>query len=612
VNLRLIFRKPYEFGYGIKRIVEDGDFQFTLSHAGWVGNLQAFLPRPTFDDLRLGDEIEVVDESGNVVWLGKIVRQRFTHDGKQQIDAKGLTEFLLDLPVDCVLYQSSNWSVGQFWKAACQVARVHWSRLVTPSISVTDSLGTNSVDLRGQNLGSAYRFLLDMGFDVALKMQKESGTNRIIPQLQYRSDELVTLPIDFFADWSIEYDASQVQNRLLLSPTNAEIFKNLLSDGSFEDYNSERWEIVGSGSGWSVERKGVYDLGAERIIGIMEGTVLRVFIPQQSPAGYVDIRTRSEVELAPGTYRMGIWAYSAAAVGTINAFIGSTFNTAVSISAGLNYYEWTWNITSHTRAKVGFRITGSTSSPLTVYLDAASLSRYLGRNSLLRPVGSNDDFLSEVDTFLAQSNLFKITRVEPSGTNFNLYLDRGIWHSLDGTLGSGVPAGTKGELWDYYYQQEWRFTVVANNPPYRLTVSIDKYPPGNPAPYVGLLGRILFWQGDENKAASEAYYGVRYGSLSLPSNLGFAAMRSLVAPNIVFEGTVVGQDVLIDPTGKLRLLRFGIAEISILPIVENVVTVRAGEVVAQKIKAGDRELTFRGLVRQILEQQRNYTVAKTK
>jgi hypothetical protein len=89
-------------------------------------------------------------------------------------------------------------------------------------------------------------------------------------------------------------------------------------------------------------------------------------------------------------------------------------------------------------------------------------------------------------------------------------------------------------------------------------------------------------------------------------------MRSLISPNIVFEGTVVGQDVLIDPTGKLRLLRFGIAEISILPIVENVVTVRAGEVVAQKIKAGDRELTFRGLVRQILEQQRNYTVAKTK
>jgi hypothetical protein len=165
VNLRLIFRKPYELGYGIKRIVEDADFQFMLSHAGWVGNLQAFLPRPTFDDLRLGDEVEIVDERSNVVWLGKIVRQRFTHDGKQQIDAKGLTEFLLDLPVDCVLYQSTNWSVGQYWKAACQVARVHWSRLVTPSISVTDSLGTNSVDLRGQNLGSAYRFLLDMGFD---------------------------------------------------------------------------------------------------------------------------------------------------------------------------------------------------------------------------------------------------------------------------------------------------------------------------------------------------------------------------------------------------------------------------------------------------------------
>ena len=612
MNLRLVFRKPFELGYSVKHIVDDADFQFTLNHAGWVGNLQALLPRPTFDDLRLGDEVEIVDEAGNVLWVGKIVRQRFTHDAKQQIEVRGLGEFLLDLPIDCVIYQSSNWSVGNFWKAVCQVARVHWSRVVTPAVLVTDSLGTNSVDLRGQNLGAAYRFLLDYGFDVALKMQKESETNRIIPQLQYRSDNPVTLPIDFFADWSIEYDASQVQNRILLAPTNMEIFKNLFGDGSFEDYNSERWEITGSGTGWSVERRGVYDLGSERIIGIMEGTVLRVYIPAQSPEGRVDVRTRSEIELAPGTYRMGIWAYSAEAIGTINAFIGSTFNTAISISAGLNYYEWTWNITSQTRAKIGFRVTGSTSSPLTVYLDAASLSRHLAYNSLLRTFGSTEDFVSEVDTFLCQSNLFRVTRVEQNGSNFLLYLDRSIWHSLDSTPGSGVPVGTKGELWDYYYQYEWRFTVVGNNPPYVLTVSIDKYPPGNQAPYAGLMGRILFLQGDENKAVSEVYYGVRYGALSLPSHLGFAAMRTLVSPNIVFEGTLVKSDELIDPTGKLRLLRFGIEEISVLPIVENQVTVRVGEVIAQKIKAGDRELTFRGLVRKILEQQRNYTNAKVR
>jgi len=611
LNLRVVIHRPWELGYGIKHLIDDADFQFTLSHAGWVGNLQIFLPRPTFDDLRLGDEVEIVDKSGNVVWLGEIIRQRFTHDAKQQVEVRGLTEFLLDLPIDCTLYQSTNWSVGQFWKAACQVARAHWSRVVTPSISVTDSLETNSVDLRGQNLGAAYRFLLDSGFDVALKMQKESETSRVIPQLDYRSDELVTLPVDFFADWSIEYDSSQVQNRLLLSPTDAEIFKNLLPDGSFEDYAGQ-WEIAGSGSGWSVERKGIYELGAERIVSIMEGTVLKVFIPAQSPAGSVDVRTRSEIELAPGTYRMGIWAYSASAGGTINAFIGSSFNTAVNIQAGLNYYEWTWNITSQTRAKVGFRVQGTTSSPITVYLDAASLSRHLAYNSLLRTFGSNEDFVSEVDTFICQSNLFRVARVEQSGSNFLLYLDRGIWHSLDGTLGSSVPAGTKGELWDYYYQYEWRFTVVSNNPPYVLTVSIDKYPPNNPAPYPGLLGRILLWQGDENKAVSEVYYGIRYGLLSLPSRLGFAAMRSLISPDVVFEGTLVKHDALIDPTAKLRLLRFGIEEISVLPIVENQVTVRAGEVVAQKIKAGSRELTFRGLVRKMTEQHRNYTIAKTR
>jgi len=309
---------------------------------------------------------------------------------------------------------------------------------------------------------------------------------------------------------------------------------------------------------------------------------------------------------------MGIWACASSAVGSINAFIGSTFNTAVNISAGLNYYQWTWNITSQTRAKVGFRITGSTSSPLTVYLDAASLSRHSAYNSLLRTFGSTEDFVSDIATFLVPSNLFRVTRVVSSGSNFVLYLDRGIWHALGGTPASGVPVGTKGELWDYYYQREWRFTVVSNNPSNVLTVSIDKYPPGNPVPYIGLLGRILFWEGDEDKALNEVHYGVRYGSLSLPHHLGFAAMRTLVSPNIVFEGTLVKGDELIDPTGKLRLLHFGDERISVLPIVENQVTVRVGEVVAQKIKAGDRELTFRGLVRQIVEQQRNYINAKVR
>jgi len=611
VNLRLIFRKSWELDGGIKHIVDDADFQFMLSHAGFVGDLQITLPRPDYDDLRLGDEVEVVDEASNVIWLGKIIRQRFTYDGKQQIQARGIGEFLLDLPVDCVLYQSTNWTVGQLWKAACQVARAHWSRCVVPSATVTDDLGVTTVDLRGQNLGAVYRFVLDKGHDVVLQMNKDE-IGRIVPQLIARPALAVTLPVDFFAEWSIDYDASSVQNRLLLVPADNEIFKNLLGDGSFEDYNSERWEVVGSGSGWSVERKGIYEFGAERVVGIMEGTTLRIIIPAQSPAGYVDIRTRSEIELAPGTYRITVWGYAPAAGGTINAFIGSSFQSALNIAAGLNIYQWTFNVTAQTRAKVGFRVTGSTASAVTVYLDAVSLSRYLGYNNLLRPFGSNEDIISDFSTFLSIANLFRVIGVEPSGSNFKLYLDRGGWHSPSGVLGSAVPAGTKGELWDYYYQQEWRFTVVNNYPPNVLTVSIDKYPPGNPAPYVGLLGRILLWQGDENKGMSEVHYGVRYSLLSLPSRLGFAALPILASPNIVFEGTLVGYDELISPTSKLRLLNFGAAEISELPIVENQVTVRAGEVVAQKIKAGDRELSFRSFVRQIIEQQRNYTNSKAR
>jgi hypothetical protein len=81
---------------------------------------------------------------------------------------------------------------------------------------------------------------------------------------------------------------------------------------------------------------------------------------------------------------------------------------------------------------------------------------------------------------------------------------------------------------------------------------------------------------------------------------------------MVFEGTLTGVEFLVEPTKTLRLLNFGPAEISVFPIVENQVTIKAGVVVAQKIRAGDRDLTFRGLLRKQQQELKNYVIARTK
>jgi hypothetical protein len=612
LNLRVVIHQPWEVGYGIKHLIDDADVQFLLSHAGWVGELTLMLPRPDYDDVRLGDEVKVIDESGKVWWLGKIVRQRFTHERVQQIQVRGLMEFFFDLPVDCVLAQPFNWQAGALWQAACQVARSHWSRVLVPSRVVTDDVGSNQVDFRGQPLGAVYRFLLDKGLDVVLEVSEETATGRVKPSLISRHADPVTLPIEQFAEWEINYDAAGVQNRLLLVPTDAEIYKNLLTDGSFEDFNAAAWEVSGTGTDWSVERNGIYLVG-ERIFGMMEGTVLRVFIPAQNPAGTVTVQTREQLEMPTGTLKISVWAYASSSGGTIQAFFGSVFGAALTIQQGINRYEWTFSVSSGAKGKIGFKVTGQTTVGTTVYLDGASASLWNQANTLLRPVGSQEDFVSNPQTFLSRNNFFRVLRVTQNGSFYDLTTDRTAWqqHGTDRRV-SSIPVGTTGELWDYYFQREWRFTVMDNYPSHVLTVRIDRFPPGNPVPYEGCLGRLFFWEGDQSKGMSEVFYGVRYGDARLPSALGWAWLRTVSKPTIVFEGTLTGVEFLVEPTTTLRLLNFGPAEISVFPIVENQVTVKAGVVVAQKIRAGDRDLTFRGLLRKQQQELKNYVIARTK
>jgi hypothetical protein len=599
-----VIHQPWEVGYGIKHLIDDADVQFLLSHAGWVGELTLMLPRPDYDDVRLGDEVKVIDESGKVWWLGKIARQRFTHERIQQIQARGLMEFFFDLPVDCVLAQPFNWQAGALWQAACQVARSHWSRVLVPSVTVTDDVGGNQVDFRGQPLGAVYRFLLDKGLDVVLEVSEETATGRVKPSLISRPADPVTLPIEQFAEWEINYDAAGVQNRLLLVPTDAEIYKNLLADGSFEDFNAAAWEVSGTGTDWSVERFGLVRLWEDLAPALMEGTVLKIVIPGQNPAGTVTVQTREQLEMPTGTLQISVWAYASSAGGTIQAFFGSVFGAALTIQQGINRYEWTFSVSSGAKGKVGFKVTGRTTTGTTVYLDGASASLWNQANTLLRPVGSQEDFVSTPQTFLSRNNFFRVLRVTPNGSYYDLTTDRTSWLTIS--------IGTTGELWDYYFQREWRFTVMGNNPVHVLTVRIDKFPPGNPVPYEGCLGRLLFIDGDVNKGMSEAFFGVRYGEARLPSSLALAWLRTVSKPTIVFEGTLTGVEFLVEPTKTLRLLNFGPAEISVFPIVENQVTVKAGVVVAQKIRAGDRDLTFRGLLRKQQQELKNYVIARTK
>jgi hypothetical protein len=101
--------------------------------------------------------------------------------------------------------------------------------VLVPSRVVTNDVGSNQVDFRGQPLSAVYRFLLDKGLDVVLEVSEETATGRVKPSLISRPADPVTLPIEQFAEWEINYDAAGVQNRLLLVPTDAEIYKNLLT-----------------------------------------------------------------------------------------------------------------------------------------------------------------------------------------------------------------------------------------------------------------------------------------------------------------------------------------------------------------------------------------------
>jgi hypothetical protein len=132
---------------------------------------------------------------------------------------------------------------------------------------------------------------------------------------------------------------------------------------------------------------------------MMEGTVLRVFIPAQNPAGTVTVQTREQLEMPSGTLKISLWAYASSSGGTIQAFFGSVFGSALTIQQGINRYEWTFSVSSGAKGKIGFKVTGRTTTGTTVYLDGASASLWGQANTLLRPVGSQEDFVSTPPDF---------------------------------------------------------------------------------------------------------------------------------------------------------------------------------------------------------------------
>ena len=599
MNLKLVIRESWEIGYGVKRIVDDADFEFTLSHAGWVGEMRLFLPRPDFDFLRLGDEIEVVNEDNQVIWLGKVIRQEFDQSNKQIATVKGIMEWFYDLPVDAMMYQQTNWTLGQLWLSACMLSRVHHSRLIVPSASgLTDDLGANMFDFRGHQLGDVFRVITAKS-DVVIDCSIDE-LGRIKPQPVYRSEKTVILPRQAFGQWQLIYDASNVRNRIFVPPAE-ENLKNFILDGSFEDWNATNWEVSGSGSGWSVVRKGIWDI-TNRNPSCQEATTLQVVIPAQSPAGSVTITTKNETEFKAGTVSVKCFVYSTTAAGQIQAFIGSTAGTALNIQAGWNLYSWSFNVSS-TRAKVSLKIYGTTSQTVSVNIDAVTVSYAF--SPFPRIVGASEsEFVPYEWAFLSSSFVSRVLKVtQVSGNQYDLWLAQ----TVKGIEGNVINA--EGELWDFYYQREWRFIVNGVPSTGVLRVTITKFPIDNAAPYEGTTMRLLKIA---NKGfTSEAYYGVRYETVSIPLSTLDAYLYVSSRPIVQFVGDLVDFKSIV-PVDRQILVLQTFPEDEPLPIVSNQLTVKSGFVINQRITAGDSELTLRGLLRKMRKDAQNYTTAKTR
>ncbi|MCS7187954.1 MAG: hypothetical protein RMK89_13515 [Armatimonadota bacterium] len=597
MNLRLVIRQPWELGYGIKRIVDDADFEVPLSQAGWVGEMRLNLPRPDFDFVRLGDEIEVYNDKEQLLWGGKVVHVRYDKSNVAQITAKGLCEFAYDLPVDSLWgAQGVSWSPQVLWTRACNVARQHWSRLVAEAETINNPTIPEPIDFRFRTLGDVWRMLIQMNADVVVKPSLEtvkSIPNRLMLKLALRSATPIRIHRDELGDWELEYDSRQVQNRMLVTYKNEQP-SNMLPEFSFEDATSVAWERTGSGSGWAVELwQAHYGAIAP---WCSHNSMLYISIPNQSPAGSVEIRTKDKINFGESTktFVIGVWVNGSGLGEVFEIYIGTTRILQMTLPYGWTFITQSFNASG--QHQVRFRVIGITTSHVIVYLDHALLVQ-TSSLSLAPPLLVGSAETRKLATMLTNDMAARVLRSSVySGSVWQVYAPTGLAWTSD-------LVGQKVEMWrfgsDKHVSERVVGTitqVVDNN---TIRVNITENPTSSSAgSFVGGCIRLL--------ESGEAFFGVKYQTLVVANNSEAVAMlKALSKPVITLRATVHERERIIPVDGELIIPEFFDVQES-FPVVSNTLVVRAGELIAQKIEAGSQELTLRGFMRKIQKQMTEY------
>jgi len=598
VNLKLIIRKPWELGYEIKRIVEDADFELPLNQAGWVGEMMINLPRPDFDFVRLGDEIEVYPEGATApIWVGKVVYARYDQSNVAQVIARGLCEFAYDLPVDA-LYgaQNSSRTPQILWNSAGNIARQHWSRLIAESETISSPTIPEPIDLRGRTFGDVWRMLLQLNADVVVKPSLETVrlvSNRLAMKLALRSATPIRISRDQFSEWELEYDSRQVQNRFLVT-YRSEQPENMFPDFSFEDPTTAGWVVTGSGSGWSVQRLQAH-YGS--IAPWCSHTSMLYFsIPAQSPPGSVVLKTKDKINFGEETRQFSIacWVNGNGLGEVFEIWIGATRIAQVSPAYGWQFISQAFSTSG--QYQVSFKVVGTTNADVVVFLDHVLLVPATSL-SLAPPLIVGAAETNKLATLIANDMAARILRCSVySGSVWEIFAPTGLSWISD-------LVGVKVELWRWGNASNVSSraigTITSVIDQNTIRVNITENPEGiSPGNFDGGVIRLL--------ESGEAYYGVRYQTVVVANAAeAVALMKALSQANIFLKALIPKTDSIIPVDAELVVPEFANVQPS-FPVVSNTLIVKAGELVAQRIEAGSQELTLRGFMRKLQKHLTEY------
>ncbi|MCS7224951.1 MAG: hypothetical protein NZ959_10430 [Armatimonadetes bacterium] len=617
-SLILQFRSPWDTGWQLKGIFAEPDLSVTLSDVGWVGDVRFTLPRTQFDFLRLGDEVEIVNPADqSVLWSGKIVNLRYSSQIAQlEVTCRGLTEYLLDLPIDGILVRTADrtpFHASTLWRLACIAARRHWHRLAVPPDDLIGGVAARVADFRSQTLGDVWRFLIHQGKDLVLKASYHDSSGTIRLSLAERTTTVLPIPIHQFGDWELEYESRHIQNRIL-APDKAEESQNLTPDPSFEDLTGSSWQVQhqqGTG-GWTITRRNL-GLLTDSASLCSHLTSLQVLLPPSSPPNAINIYTREPIPLvpkedgSPNIYTVTVFARASASLGQLNAFLVRTdgvyiWHTPIPLQAGWRRYSWQWSIgpggQPPAQYHFGIQPQGDTTVTLTIFLDSLLATRYYASavtpQTMPLPVGASEDsLLPDNNAFLSSAIFATVLAVTPvSGTTYDLWIPG--W-SLSGR------AGWKGHLWDPFSNTSWSFTVHSTNPHpapdvLRVTLSAGALPTNQ-------VLFMRFWSNPDGSGyPSEALYGIRYATEPLSDYEKPAYHTVHQQPEIIFRGTLTDWDEIVTPDQNLSVVGYPLPG-DALPIVSNDITLHTGHIVAQRLIAGSRQFTFRALIRKMRQAQ---------